>query len=331
MEENNNDIKFVAVNLSKITPDVPLVADLYVKIGEKYIKYKLEGDELDSQKYNLFLSKNVNEIYIDINQLQNFMDWMKAQKNKVIDEIVEEVGEEHRELVEAQEEIKEKIYETFADEELDSKKVDVLRANAESFVAEFSEGKIPKAILLGLMKHTQSLANHAANVAHFSVYMGMSLGHGHQFVLENLYMGGLLHDYGKIKIPPNVLENPNGALYSQAIQDHPKKGIALARKLDSIDKQVLMIIMQHHEQFNGKGYPKGMSGDEIYELAQIVSIANIFDNILVENSKKSKVEMYRQAIKYLNYDRGKMFNPEFIKVVIEALQLGYGNYVKEAS
>ena len=93
-------------------------------------------------------------------------------------------------------------------------------------------------------------------------------------------------------------------------------------KIEGIPKQVTTIVAQHHEQFGGSGYPKGMRGEDIYDLAKIVSMANIFDHTLQDNKDKPS-QRYKLAIKVLEYDRGKQFDPEFIPRIVEGLKIAY--------
>lgn len=171
-----------------------------------------------------------------------------------------------------------------------------------------------------------SLADHSVNVANFAVYLAMVQGIGDQKTLELVYLGALMHDYGKAKVPPQVLENPSSIKYSQAIQDHPARGAGMMRKIDQIPETVARIVEQHHEQFNGKGYPAGMHGDKILDLAKIVCMANLYDNMLEQNKMKPQVERHRLAIKFIEYDKGKHFDPEFVERAIEGLKLAFGNY-----
>jgi HD-GYP domain-containing protein (c-di-GMP phosphodiesterase class II) len=302
-----------------------LVTDVYICINKKFIKYRNLGEQLSLAKYNLFLSNNVCSIFILKNDAEDFIKKIKEQKQEEINEIVDSVGEEHRELVENQIEVKEKIYDTFADEELDGEKVTQLQEMSKELIAGIAEEKIPQLILGKLRHKSNTLADHAVNVANLSVLFGMALGHGHQYVLESIYMGGLFHDYGKIRISADIIENPSDIRYSQAIQDHPIKGRAFLSKLPDVSDRVLVIVEQHHEQYNGNGFPKGLKEDDIYDLAQIISMANVFDNSLIENQNRnmSDKEKYLVAGKLFKYDRGKMFNPDYIHRVLDIINEVY--------
>ncbi|MCO4792497.1 MAG: HD domain-containing protein [Bacteriovoracaceae bacterium] len=333
MSDKFNEELYEAVPLKKFDPEKALCSDLYLKINNKYLKYRFNGDAITSEKYDLFLSKNVAEVFVLKEELETVLSWLDAAKQETIEEMVEEVGEENRELVEQREEIKEILYETFADEELNSRSVEVLQHQSKEFVALASEDKINKAIIAKLTKFNSSVADHSVNTANISVYLAMCCGFGAQYDLENIYMGALLHDYGKAKIPANILENKTNVRYSQAIQDHPNKGVGMIKKMKNIPEEVQMIVVQHHEQWNGNGFPKGLKEEGIYKFAMIVSMANIFNNIVEDEMQKKamkepNVEVYRKAIKVIEYDKGKQFNPEYIERACDGLKLSFGNYQK---
>jgi putative nucleotidyltransferase with HDIG domain len=326
IEKDHEGQSFVPVPVFKVKADTKLCADVFLKINDKYLKFLNNGDSFEASKQSYFLEKNVNSLYILLENLEPFMQWLDDCKAEVINEIVEELGEECRPLVEKSEDIKEKIYETFLDEELDSEKVAVLKNQVEDFVDSLQSNSLAAKVLTQMKSHNESVADHCTNTANFAVYMAMLLGHGNSAVLEEIYLGALFHDYGKAKIPQAVLDNRDNVKYAQEIQGHPLKGATALKALEGIPKNVLKIVAQHHEHFNGNGYPKGLKGDATYGPAKIVQMANIFDNIIVENDKKSEKEKFRTAIKVLKYGRGKQFEPELVEKIVAGLELAYGHY-----
>lgn len=326
IEKDNEGNSYVPVPVGKIEPDVELVSPIFLKVDNKFIKFKNEGDVLESEKLDFFLQKNLKAIFIEFEALEGFINWLASKRKEVIDEMVEEVGEEHRALVEKREDIKERVYDTFTDMEMDSGVAEILQSQVKEFITEVKEIDVSKAVLAKMLKHNSSIADHSLNTANVAVFMAMVLGHGNYQVLEDIYMAAIFHDYAKMKIPPEVLENKSNMKYNQAIQDHPIKSAKAVKKIDNIREPVVKMVEQHHEQFNGNGYPKGIKGDEIFGPAMILSMANIFDNTVMENKHKSKKEKYRMGIKILEYDKGKQFDPEMVEKVLVALKLAYGEY-----
>ncbi|MBC7427347.1 MAG: HD domain-containing protein [Bacteriovorax sp.] len=325
---SQNPEEFLSTPLSKVPCNSELSADVYVKIGDKFIKFKEKGDLIPEEKYNYFISMNVKELFVAKNEIEAFQEAVEEQKKEEIEAIVEEVGEENRPIVELQADIKESVYEAFMDEELSSETVDILKNQVTEFINIIKDKNPSADIFAKISSMNNTIAEHSMNVANLSLLFGMSTGQTHTLVLENLYMGALFHDYGKAKIPTAVMEKPKSVAYAKAITEHPLLGVDMLKKNPQINKQVLSIVAEHHEQFAGVGFPKGMTGDAIYGLSKIVSIANIFDNVCMEN-RRNKATMYKTAIKVLEYDKGKQFDPELLPRILDAIKLGYGNYHRD--
>jgi putative nucleotidyltransferase with HDIG domain len=118
---------------------------------------------------------------------------------------------------------------------------------------------------------------HSDRVARVSVRLAEELGCDRKQV-DTIYLSGLLHDVGKIGIDDNVLRKP-GKL-TEAEFEHIKTHAEIGHKILSDIKQldeVLPVVLHHHEQWNGKGYPRGLAGDDIPVLARIVAVADSFD------------------------------------------------------
>lgn len=312
--------EFAEVLLSNINPEKELPADLYVHVDGKFIKFRQKGDQLTVERFDQFISKGIKNLFIDAGEIMSFLEWVNNNKENQIEELIEAGGEENRGFFARDANVRASVYETFFEEDLTSEVVEKLQESVKGFVAEISNNPITAKAIAALADKNATIADHSVSVANLAVYLALVCGHGHQFVLENIYMGAVFHDYGKAKIPTKELENQGNRLYSQAIQDHPEKGAKMLQKTEGMPIQVINIVLQHHEQFNGHGYPKGLSGDQVYELAQIVSMANIFDNVLMENRKLPVQERVKRAIKVIEYDNGKNWNPKFFPRVVDALQ-----------
>ncbi|MEX0676684.1 MAG: HD-GYP domain-containing protein [Pirellulales bacterium] len=118
---------------------------------------------------------------------------------------------------------------------------------------------------------------HSDRVARVSVRLAEELGCD-QKQIDTIYLSGLLHDVGKIGIDDNVLRKP-GKL-TEAEFEHIKTHTEIGHKILSDIKQldeVLPVVLHHHEQWNGKGYPRGLAADAIPYLARIVAVADSFD------------------------------------------------------
>jgi cyclic di-GMP phosphodiesterase len=130
---------------------------------------------------------------------------------------------------------------------------------------------------------------HCERLAHYATALGVDLGLG-QSDLDVLYRGAFLHDIGKIATPDRVLLKKTrltGEEYA-LMKQHPIVGDNLCSTVRSLEG-VRPIIRFHHERVDGRGYPDGLSGDEIPLLARIVSIVDVFDALTTDRP-------YRKAL-----------------------------------
>lgn len=133
-----------------------------------------------------------------------------------------------------------------------------------------------------------------------------------------------LHDLGKITIPDSILQKP-GKLTDEEyemIKQHAPKGGELIRQNMSqmVEPEFLQIAYDvatyHHEKWNGKGYPKGLSATEIPLSARIVAIADVFDALVAKRQYKEGMSL-EKAVSIMEEERGKGFEPELLDTFIE--------------
>lgn len=328
----NEENLFKPIPVVKLLPEEKLPCDIYLLVDDKYIKFKHAGDHLPMSRHEQFMTQNLVSVYLKGEDFKTYIDWMTSLKKLKENELITELGEENRESIKQRELIKEKVYETFIDQELDSEKVSILEDQVSEFVAQAATNQLTLAVLAKFPKYTRTIVEHSVNVANLAVFIAMAAGHSHQYVLENVYLGALFHDYGMIKVPENALLNKQGSLYTQYIQEHPLKGAAVLKKIRSIPEPVLAIIEQHHEQFNGEGFPKGLKGSNIYELAQIVSLANYIDDKITEGNKRNP-KKFPLAIKAVEINIDRLFDPTMATRAMKALKIAVGgkeNDIKSA-
>lgn len=138
--------------------------------------------------------------------------------------------------------------------------------------------------------------------------------------IENIKIGGLLHDIGKIGIPEAVLNKP-GRLNDEEfaiIKSHPDLGIHILGKVEFLEPMV-PIIRHHHERYDGRGYPAGLKGDEIPYLARIVSVVDTFD-AMTTNRPYRKALSIEESLKEIEKCSGTQFDPEIAAAFVKMVQ-----------
>ncbi|OHD55677.1 MAG: hypothetical protein A2Y33_13620 [Spirochaetes bacterium GWF1_51_8] len=128
---------------------------------------------------------------------------------------------------------------------------------------------------------------HSINVGLLSMFLTKQLGFNTYFIQE-IALGGFLHDIGKIKIPTKIV-NKHGNLTDdefKIMKNHPVYGFKLVKDDPSLSNYVKKVVLFHHEKWAGGGYPLGLKGDAIGNFAQIVAVSDVYDALTTERSYK---------------------------------------------
>jgi len=173
--------------------------------------------------------------------------------------------------------------------------------------------------LTNLKSYDAYTYTHCVNVAVLSVVFGKFLG----FSLGGLNLigiGGLFHDIGKCKLPEEILNKP-GSLTEQEFEimkKHPREGYDSIKGQEDIPPEILAIILEHHEKYNGRGYPQGLSGEEITKLANIVSVVDVYDALTTDRVYRKAVHPYK-AMRILFMGREQDFYPGLAEMFVKCL------------
>lgn len=179
-------------------------------------------------------------------------------------------------------------------------------------------------------KHSEEAGFHTKRVSEYSAMLAKAIGLDKDEV-EQIRLAAIMHDIGKIGIPYNILVK-RGALDSRErliMQRHPKIGYdILSNAQQPLLQAAAIIAHEHHERWDGNGYPRGLKKEEIHIYGRIVSIADVFDAL-------SKQRVYKKAWSiedvygYLEVNRGIQFDPDIIdtflslKPMVESIRNNY--------
>lgn len=159
---------------------------------------------------------------------------------------------------------------------------------------------------------------HSQRVSDYAQALGAHLGLTDKQV-SNLGTAALLHDIGKIGIEDSILNKPARLSEEEMskIQSHPAIGIKILNDANFLN-EIKSIIYQHHERYDGKGYPEGLSGDDVQIEAYILSVADAFDAMTSDRSYRKGMTR-RQALEIIQNETGHQFHPQVARGFIEML------------
>lgn len=160
---------------------------------------------------------------------------------------------------------------------------------------------------------------HCMNVCILAVSFGRSIGLA-KTELAVLGLGALLHDLGKMKTPPEILNKPGRLTREEfaEMKKHSRYGYDLLAEQGGLPDAVLDIVLHHHERINGAGYPDGLPGDQIDKLVKLVSIVDVYDAITSDRCYHDGIAPY-EALKNMYEWVGDNFEKELIEQFIKCL------------
>ena len=137
---------------------------------------------------------------------------------------------------------------------------------------------------------------------------------------RRLCYAAYLHDLGKINISKKILISEKKLTPSewQELKHHPDEGADILSKVDGLN-DIVPIVRQHHERYDGKGYPANLKGEEINYLARILTLADSFD-AMTSRRPYQAAKTYTQAFEEIEKCSGTQFDPQLSKVFIEAIK-----------
>jgi HD-GYP domain-containing protein (c-di-GMP phosphodiesterase class II) len=187
--------------------------------------------------------------------------------------------------------------------------LDVLRQNknemiqlillGEWFERRLSVSAINCMIVSGVIGSTMRLASHR---------------------LLQLATGGLLHDIGMLKVQREILEK-QGRLSSDEMnrmRAHAVLGYQIISKDMKYPEEIALVALQHHEHWDGRGYPRSIKGEDITLFARVVAVADAYEAMVSERPYRNSIIGYN-AMKTVLSDNGKHFDPQVLKAFLESM------------
>ena len=176
---------------------------------------------------------------------------------------------------------------------------------------------------MGEIAETRSkeTGNHVKRVAEYSKLIALKLGINEQEA-EMLKLASPMHDIGKVGIPDNILNKP-GKLTPEEFEimkTHAQLGYEMLKHSSKPILQAAAIVSkEHHEKYNGNGYPKGLKGEEIHIFARITAVADVFDALASDRIYKKAWED-KKIFELFNNEKGEHFDPKIIDIFFENLE-----------
>lgn len=176
-----------------------------------------------------------------------------------------------------------------------------------------------KSLVKAVDAKDQYTSGHSERVMKYAYTIGREMGLEHE-KLENLRLSSLLHDIGKLGIKESVLSKPGSlsARERRQMNHHPSIGVKIVDSIADSHK-IIRGIMEHHEHYDGRGYPNGLKGKEISLDGRIIAVADIFDALTTSRPYKRKYSP-EEAFNMVRKGSGTQFDPQVVRAFVKSYE-----------
>lgn len=157
---------------------------------------------------------------------------------------------------------------------------------------------------------------HSVNVCILSVMTAITMGY-HDLKLKELGVGALLHDVGKIRISKDILNKPGDLTREEfgEVKRHTEYGFEILRQHPDVSLLSAHIAFQHHERWDGNGYPRGLAREDIHDYARIVAVSDVYDALLADRPYRMAYTV-NQSLTILRRMAGIYLDPQCVEALI---------------
>jgi len=297
---------FIPTPLESISLDKPLPYHVYIKVLNRFVLFRPEGDELSGERVDSLRKQNVDRLFIPESHWDSYLEELEKNTFDDPDADVEKKATGIRSLLLGYQQYLEKKG------SLETRDMDRFRDLGQNLVEgiEMNPGVGGKF----LRKYNDPLlyfVNHTVNASVYGVVIANKLGLTKDQI-KVLTLSILLHNVGNIFIPQHVLQKKGGLTKSEweQIQQHPIKGAKLLQ-MSGAPVEVVLTALQHHERMDGQGYPQKLDGNEIHLFAKICSICDVFD-ALTNHGPYQDALLAQKALERMKQMLGK-FDPNILQ------------------
>jgi len=251
--------EYTAITKNALIENTEIGFDLFLRNDtnghSRYILFCRGNEQFSSERKGELLSRNTQRLYISTKDTDKYLRYQE----KNLTQIVEDSSKSSLEKSGVLYQVAEKITQDLLDDPNSGQHIERASGWINNTVKHIIQDENTFSSLFEVISHDYHTYTHSINVSVMGLLFGKYLSFKpHE--LDCLGIGLLLHDIGKVTIPPNVI-NKAGSLTGEelnAIKKHPKAGLELLGHRGNIDGLSLKVVIQHHENHDGTGYPYGI-------------------------------------------------------------------------
>jgi len=281
-DDAKGDAGFFVIPLTSLRVDSVTDFDIYFRPrpDQPYVLYAERNVRFTEDARQRLVDNNVQSVFIRADQLAAYRRYIESNLATLMaDPAVEMVQKSEFLYASAS-----GVVEALLDDEPTPEGVQRTKDVARETVGFLLNDPQVFGCLLRAISSVYHIYTHSVNVVTYSVALGEFAGFHDPATLREMAIGALLHDIGKCRLDSAILDKPNPLTEGewQLMREHPKVGYDLLSDTGVVGEIALDIVLHHHENMRGSGYPDGLDPDQLSPFVRIVTIADCFDALTTD-------------------------------------------------
>jgi putative nucleotidyltransferase with HDIG domain len=278
------------IYLESIRVDSVLDFDLYIQVNRQLVLYRSANLPFTDKTRQKLLDNNVDRLYIAFESKANYQRYIEKNLDKILADPAIQEEKKAGILYDTSTNLVKDVLNnpTFGEniqrsKDLVSQTVNYILKGREAFHN-----------LLKITSFDYYTYTHSVNVCTFAIALAQQMGFKDEQFLHELGIGSLLHDVGKSRISDRILNKRGGLtpIEFEIMKKHPKWGVEILEESDMVDPISHYPVLQHHERGDRRGYPQGLSLDEMHIYSKIVAICDSFDAMTTDRVYQRAIDSF---------------------------------------
>jgi HD-GYP domain-containing protein (c-di-GMP phosphodiesterase class II) len=261
--------------------------DVYVQLGpDKFTRVFKRNDLTDRNRIENYLKKGAQQLFIHRKDRRDYI----GATEQFIKKLLREPPVPMKDAIRAVEELTEQtLYEIFEDRLFDEESLRWAQETVKSYIQILRENPALLSQFLHLARNETYMIRHSIATSVFSLLLGKSAENNSDRILHIIGTGALIHDLGMSQLPQelNDVDRKFSGEEWAVVKTHCDLGSKATEDVRGFPHEMKLVVEQHHEFWDGSGYPKGLKGEEIFYPARVVAIADCFSSLTTRRGGRS--------------------------------------------
>lgn len=309
---------FMEVELESFIPETTLGLDLYILRDSELVLYRKGDVPFTRSNQENLLESGFHQVYISSDDKEKFQQYLETNIGQIISNPNVSLESKSKIVYNSSTSLMEKVFADPRSGENIKRSKTLIKHTVDLILTGEKAGKQ----LIALTAYDYYTYTHSVNVTIFAVALAARIfGENNEWDMHELGNGFLLHDLGKSLIDPAILNKP-GKLDDhewRIMKKHPEEGLQLLETANESSEVIKQIVLEHHERFNGGGYPQGKAGKEIHPLGRICCIADVFDALTTRRTYREASSTF-EALTIMREYMSSHFDPDYFQEFVLLLK-----------